>query len=339
VNSQPAERSEAEPHRRQAFPAEFPEGLKPRLRLFLSADLEGSTPYKQARKVWRPEIIGFYRDFDYILQSQFRAFAGTRDEALPAPEFWKSNGDELLYVCELRSLSHAHALMHVWAATLDEYQSSREEASKHLEVKSTAWIGLFPAPNAELFFRRGPASAGADDPKDPVLAQATLRDEWYSGPSPTISRDFVGPSIDTGFRLTSWATPRRLIVSVDLAYLLTSSYTRGVGPLRLQLSGRAKLKGVIDDQPYPVIWAPVSRRGVVELDPRRDGRTASDRATIRCACEAVIEQHYTSITPFFLGTARFEEFDWVPPYMLRRILGLWQDEARYRTELTNVVLI
>jgi hypothetical protein len=322
---------------RKVFPEDFPEGLKPRLRLFLSVDLEGSTRFKQSRHVWRPEILSFYRDFDFILQDEYRVFAEGHRQPLPAAEFWKSNGDELLYVCELQSLSHAHALMHIWLAALSRYRAENEAATHELDVKSTAWVGLFPAPNAEVFFRRGPAPHGQDRAKDPVLVQAELRDEWYmGGPSSTITRDFVGPSIDTGFRLTSWATPRRLILSVDLAFLLTSAYTRSIGPLRLHLSGREKLKDIIDDQPYPKIWIPVGGKG--RPDPA-EGPVATDRGTIRSYCEAVIEQNYSYITPFFLGGARYDDFDWVPQYILKRILKHWDDEVAYRSEVTRVVVI
>jgi hypothetical protein len=321
---------------RRVFPPEFPEGLKPRLRLFLSVDLVGSTPYKQTRHMWRPEIVSFYRNFDYILQRQYREFSGGLDDGLPAPQFWKSNGDELLYVCELQSLSHAHALMHVWLATLNEYRGARDEVSKHLDVKSTAWIGLFPVPNAEIFFRRGTAWS---DVKDPVLSQAEIREEFYANPeNPSITREFVGPSIDTGFRLTGWARPSRLIVSVDLAFLLTGAYTRKVGPLRLHLSGKDKLKGVIDDQPYPTLWIPVGRS---RLDPedRRLSEVFMDRSTIRSYCEAIIEQNYKSITPLYLAGAHHEDFDWVPPYILTSILRHWDEEKRHREDVTGFVII
>ena len=41
----------------------------------------------------------------------------------------------------------------------------------------------------------------------------------------------------------------------------------------------------------------------------------------------------------FFRAFRSQDFDWAPPYMLRRILSLWQEECRYRTEVTGVVLI
>ena len=147
MNSQSA-RGAAIPERRKTFPDEFPEGLKPRLRLFLSVDMVGSTPYKQSQHSWRPEILNFYSRFDHIFQAQYRAFTELEHRDVPAPEFWKSNGDELLYVCELHGLEHAHAVLHVWLAALKEYRGSDCQDSRHLDVKSTAWIGLFPVPNS-----------------------------------------------------------------------------------------------------------------------------------------------------------------------------------------------
>lgn len=313
------------------FPEDFPEGLKPRLRLFLSVDLVGSTEYKQSRHAWRPEILSFYRNFDYILQTQYQAFSDTHREPLTPPEFWKTNGDELLYVCELQSLSHAHAQLHVWLSTLERYRNDFTEGQRRLDVKSTAWIGLFPLPNCEVFYRRG-GQLEHDAARDPVLVQSELRDEWYAGNRGAITRDFVGPSIDTGFRLTSWSTPRRLIMSVDLAFLLTNSGTRGVGPLRLHLSGRETLKGVVGDEPYPTLWVPVDAWAA------RSGRSEpaiTDWETIRSHCEAIIETNYSSITPVFLTGARHEDFDWAPPYILTRILRQWEEEVRYRREVTG----
>jgi hypothetical protein len=326
------------PSDRTVFPEDLPEGLEPRLRLFLSVDLVGSTPYKQGRQAWRPEILSFYRNFDYILHANYRAFSEDANHALPPPEFWKSNGDELLYVCELQSLNHAYALMHVWLGALAEYRAKNVGVSKHLDVKSTAWLGLFPLPNAEVFFRRGARQLEIDDVDDPILVQSELRDEWYANKdNPSITRDFVGPSIDTGFRLTSWASPRRLVVSVDLAFLLTGAYSKGIGPLRLHLSGREKLKGVIDNQPYPTIWIPVGGKDRLDPQAQADGPISTDRATIRAYCEAIIEQNYSSITPICLAGATHREFDWAPPYILHRIRKLWEEETLHRERVTTAL--
>ena len=86
---------------RKAFPSDLPEGLKPRLRLFLSIDLVGSTAFKQSRQAWLPALLDFYRDFDRIVHAQYRAFRQRSNAFVAPPEFWKSNGDELLYTCDL----------------------------------------------------------------------------------------------------------------------------------------------------------------------------------------------------------------------------------------------
>src|ERR1051326_8348657 len=87
----------ASPPDRKPFPADLPDGLKPRLRLFLSIDLVGSTAFKQSRLAWLPAILDFYRDFDQLMHAQFRAYRQRSNCPVPPPEFWKSNGDELLY--------------------------------------------------------------------------------------------------------------------------------------------------------------------------------------------------------------------------------------------------
>jgi hypothetical protein len=169
--------------------------------------------------------------------------------------------------------------------------------------------------------------------------QSEIRDEWYACPySTTITREYVGPSMDTGFRLTGWARPSRMIVSVDLAFLLMETQASGLGQVRLNLSGCGRLKGVVDDQPYPILWLPVGGRG--ESDDLAGLPTITERRIIRAFCQSIIEQNYSSITPLFLeGGARRGGYDWAPPYILKRVLRLWEDEVRHHAEVTHVVLL
>ncbi len=321
--------------RTKTFAADMPEGLKPRLRLFLSVDLVGSTAMKQSQQAWRPVIMNFYRDFDHTIHSQFKAFNHGRTHTAATPEFWKSNGDEMLYTCELNNLEQAHNTIQIWLAALHEYRSKITSMSDRLDIKSTGWIGLFPIPNAEVFFRRGDAHRPSGDLNDAVLLQSEIRDQWYAGQNrQDITRDFVGPSIDTGFRLTAWAKPQRFIISVDLAFLLTSSYTAMTDPLPLHFSGREALKGVIDNEPYPMIWIPVGGEKAVD---QTVGRHLVDPAVLRSYCEVIIEQHYRFITPLFLTDASYEDFDWAPPYIINEIKTLWKDERRYRSEASPVL--
>ncbi len=316
---------------RKAFPTDFPEGLKPRLRLFFSVDIVGSTPLKQSLQPWRPTILNFYRDFDHTVHSAFSRINGNSNNGIPTPEFWKSNGDELLYTCQLERLDQAHETINTWLGVLHQYRASMASHPERLDVKSTAWVGLFPVPNAEVFFRRDRARFASDLLDDPQLLQAELRDEWYADRGRgDITRDFVGPSIDTGFRLTSWATQRRFVISVDLAFLLTSSCSEVEEPLPVHYSGRQKLKGVIDDEPYPVLWIPVGGRN--KPADAAIGRDLAGVEAVRASCEAVIEQHYRFITPLFLSDADAQDFDWSPPYIINEIRRLWTEELRRKAD-------
>jgi hypothetical protein len=321
------------PTEKKALPADLPEGLKPRIRLFFSVDLVGSTAFKQSRTGWLPALLSFYRDFDRLVHAQYRAYQQRTNAHIPPPEFWKSNGDELLYTCDLVSRAQAVDAIHIWLATLSAYRCDLATEAEDLDVKSTAWIALFPAPNSEVFFRRGGVQFSADERDDPVLLQAEMRDQWHAGRGRhDIVRDFVGPSIDTGFRLCGWASPRRLIVSADLAFLLTSSYATSDEPLPLHFSGGRQLKGVADNQPYPMIWLPVGAGQRQDVRDDGIGRHLTNPTVLRAFCEAIIEQNYKVFTPLFLADDPDDggDFAWTPPYILGRIAKEWQAEKRQK---------
>ena len=71
-----------------------------------------------------------------------------------------------------------------------------------LRVKGTAWVAGFPVRNIELYI-----------PKNMHKNKA----------EPECVRDFLGPSIDLGFRLSKKASEARLILSPSLAYLIASA--------------------------------------------------------------------------------------------------------------------
>jgi hypothetical protein len=324
----------APPSERTPFPADLPEGLKPRLRLFLSVDLVGSTAYKQSRLAWLPTMLNFYRDFDQLVNAQYRAHRQRSNCPVPPPEFWKSNGDELLYTCDLTSRDQAVDALNIWLATLNAYRSDLATLVEDLDVKSTAWIALFPAPNSEVFFRRAGAQFQADAAGDAVVLQAAMRDQWYAGRRQDLTRDFVGPQVDTGFRLCAWSSPQRLVLSADLAFLLTGSQAVGAAePLPLHFSGGEKLKGVAGDAPYPMIWLPVGTARKSRDDAI--GRHLMDPVLLRAYCEAIIEQNYKIFPPLFLDDAPMDDgdFGWAPPFILKQIARRWQDETKRRDVL------
>ena len=71
--------------------------------------------------------------------------------------------------------------------------------------------------------------------------------------------DFAGPSLDTGFRVSSLATSKKMALSPELVYIITSETTPLMARLRrkklkIYYDGKRFLKGLAKDNYYPFIW-------------------------------------------------------------------------------------
>ena len=64
--------------------------------------------------------------------------------------------------------------------------------------------------------------------------------------------DFIGPSMDEGFRVTSLSRKGVLAISFDIAFLLR--YYKGINSDFFTTVGYNKLKGIWEGIPYPVCW-------------------------------------------------------------------------------------
>lgn len=204
--------------------------FEPKLRIFFSVDVIGSTEYKHNLKEdgihqWLPFFENFYREFPII----FRAKIEEEETDIKKqddfyPEIWKSLGDEILFVAELVSHRHASLLIRSFKRSLEDY--NKKIIQSDLSVKGTSWIAGFPVYNAELIFDSD------KDSKEPKV-------------------DYIGPSIDIGFRLSKYSVETKMVISVDLAYLLLKDIEN---KLVLVFEGRHKLKGVGGDRGYPLIY-------------------------------------------------------------------------------------
>jgi hypothetical protein len=115
--------------------------------------------------------------------------------------------------------------------------------------------------------------------------------------------DFIGPSLDIGFRLGGLATPRRLICSVELAWLISKALddkkVRSVRDLAencednssvFHISERQALKGVLDGVPYPIIWIDIGEhKGFNKIEDDVLGSGPLTRVAVVEYCEAFIE--------------------------------------------------
>lgn len=217
-----------------------------RSQLFLSCDLVNSTSYKQQTPGWQGEFLSFYRQFPQSVGD----LAEDQGVALQF-DLWKPIGDELIFTVVVRHERHVFQAVRVWLAAMESYETQmREKQDKAMGLKGSSFIATFPGPDSESSVPRNPASELSDE--HPVL----LNDDALKGQRRHTKYlyDYFGPSIDTGFRVASQATPRHFTVSVEvaLAMLLASREDKDMCLDDLVFRGPATLKGVWGGRDYPM---------------------------------------------------------------------------------------
>ena len=262
-------------------PAVDTDFIKPRLRVFLSVDLIGSTQFKMAQansgpghhsldeKSWWPNVLmEFYTDFQKKFLdnwAEWTRLASGWDEIVigPAPKLWKALGDELIFSKTCLHVNEVWGLVQVWRKTIIDFKATWNY--DQLKFKSGAWLVGSPVRNREIAFLREPASADEIALMDDQFAyNFHLLSQYYDEANTRkIHLDFIGPSMDCGFRLLAKADERKFILSADLVFLLRRSQkaceTKFSGtaypPLRYYFDGVSELKGIARyGVAYPLFW-------------------------------------------------------------------------------------
>lgn len=233
-----------------------------RTRTFLSVDLVGSTAFKAgegskltgqaAYPKWVDETRKFYADFPLLLRARYNHVThGEEGLQSNSPRLWKTIGDEIIFCARVLSRNHLACIVQAFTEALREYGQRLEERGKHLDVKGTAWLASFPAPNVTVPIERVEAF---DIPSEEMEIVADETPHKF---------DFLGKNIDCGFRLAKFSSSDKLTLSVELALELCHSVAvteifRG----NFHYLGREELKGVLNGRPYPIVAVYTERRAV-----------------------------------------------------------------------------
>lgn len=298
-----------------------PEFLKPRLRLYLSADIIGSTALKQSRlgalgssnprveASWFTTIQGFYFEAQQIFQAEWDELKKKFDQPEyfgESPILWKTIGDEVLFTKVVTDHRQVAVTLQCWMKTLDGIRDFLNRDSPGLGVKSTAWIAGFPFRNKEVVLHGGPFSSG-EKIEDYYKENGRILNGHYLNSSESeIQIDYVGPSIDTGFRLTSLSTARKMVLSIDVAYILSlTSAVKGspIETIYLRYDGQVILKGVLGGKGYPIFWLDLSKNDSAAVKEDRLTQTLiCDRDAVREFCEAFFIEENDRIFPPFIDS-------------------------------------
>ncbi len=254
--------------------AEFEQRTTPTVRLFFSVDLENSTRLKQSSKLlsetWLSAVLLFIRGFPQLFEAQLQERARTKGSAqLAAPPVWKVLGDELIFVIIVKKRFEVLSLVESFREALRIWNDDVRRGTDRgpLLIKGAAWLAGFPVVNA-------------------VFEAADGRE------------DYAGPSIDAGFRIGKLATPRRLALSVDLAWLLLKSDLPG----SIHFDGPTAMKGVAEEMGYPALWIEVGESVYVRKEAQLLGYGVQEsRDEMLALCAHYIQEFGVPNYPPFLS--------------------------------------
>ncbi|GMO14117.1 MAG: hypothetical protein Ta2E_04210 [Mycoplasmoidaceae bacterium] len=196
--------------------------------LFLSLDLVNSTLYKTKDPDWSELFIKIYNDtIDIVTQS------------IPKISLWKTLGDELLFYIRIKDkqeLIDTFNKFYLIAQKANKYlvKSTPSNISTKLAYKTTLWSGMVSS------------TLGTDKTKwkylNLVLPGLVSKD----------TLDFIGPDVDTGFRISKAAFRNILVVDAKLSAILNKVMPQFNQKARIVYF--EQFKGVWDNRHYPVVW-------------------------------------------------------------------------------------
>lgn len=247
--------------------------IQPRLRIFLSVDLIGSTEYKivhmrdpATEPSWWPIVsMLFYTDFQRKFLENWENYSSvaSQENVGASPKFWKAMGDELIFSKICTSQDQVVAAVQVWRRTVLDFKINW--AHPELRFKTGGWLVGTPCRNWEVAFLRADSNEMDETLSgNSIVYNFNLLKQYYDETClRKIDIDFIGPGMDCGFRILGFADERKFVMSADLAYLIGSrtgpwgekEYASDYPALDFYYLGIQEIKGYSRSGiGYPIFW-------------------------------------------------------------------------------------
>lgn len=210
--------------------------------LFFSFDVVNSTAYKTVN----------YYGWARVLNLLFRNLRENIQNEIKSAEMWRVLGDEAIFIVKIRDeeelREYINKIYRVMVTTIFRLKSgaffridgnfSLMKLQNILSLKAAAWIASV----------NNVGNIG-DDEID--LEEGDNIFERYQSQEGYEIFEFLGSDIDTGFRIATQVREGRMVLSYELAYLV-SQKTESLSFLHIITYKR--LKGVWKEKLYPIIW-------------------------------------------------------------------------------------
>ena len=334
--------------------------LKPYLRIFLSIDVVGSTQFKQnisqiknikneeeLNEPWLDAILEFYHQVSSIFFQTWENYSDKADknynwDSGEKPKLWKAVGDELIFTKKISDHRQAYVCV---AALIDTAKNCRKKLQKHsnnINLKCTAWIAGFPVNNKEVLLNKD--FSKNTDVGDYIYENMNRLKNKDENKGENFLEDYIGPSIDTGFRLGAFSSSRKCILSVDLAYLLShvSGNLTNVSPQLKHFTyfyeGKHVLKGVNNGKPYPIFWIDTSDEDnqMIKWEDKLENRLPIPHSDVKGFCEHFLEQNKdTHIMRPYIITDKHDIFSNIPDHHKKQIEKLFNYYNKESERINN----
>jgi hypothetical protein len=202
----------------------------------LSADIVGATAYKSDRvgresggaAAWLAPFNSFFRDLPLVFMGKL-AQAFFDADRIPEVAVWRVAGDEVVFIGE--PISRMEALMLVEAfGNLTADFHGRLGKGWGLGLRGCAWLAPLGMANVEIEVPE--ISMGGSGATEPY-------------------REYLGPDVDSGFRLSKHGHPGEMILSPLLVASLMGPELDG--RLAIRAEGEAPLKGLFGGEACPLL--------------------------------------------------------------------------------------
>lgn len=244
------------------------------IKLFLSVDISGSTKLKnthnysliQKKCADEADIVNhfredkeekitadivfkkhnnsiYYQDWSKIVKDLLNDFNSKFNGYLEGDDIypWKVCGDELIYCIKVEKRQDVYLYVLAFYKTLRYHDKKCKEADL-IRLKGSAWTAGFPVRNRIV-----------ETPIPKLYLQSeNKKDDFFPYPH----FDYAGPEMDIGFRIGKYTYPGLIVVSLELAYILTDSKTQEIPGEKFSIInvGWRVLKGVWNGKKYPIFW-------------------------------------------------------------------------------------
>lgn len=218
------------------------EDMKKDIVLFFSFDIVNSTSYK---------TINYY-GWAQVLNLLFKELRKEVCNKIHGSEMWRVLGDEAIFVIKIRNeddlqeyINKIFKIMVLMIFKLKtghffDFDSNANlmKLQNILSLKTSAWLAIVN-------------DIGDISDKDILQKDIDNIFERYQPQDGCEIFEFLGNDIDTGFRIATQTQDGRMVLSYELAYLI-SQKTESLS--FLHIITYKKLKGVWKDKLYPIIW-------------------------------------------------------------------------------------